>query len=400
MLNIFSKISYKFSTNAIFILYSIVGDLLLSQEIFGKFSIILAIEILIFNISDYFNTRYLLGKFSSKPEKYYLKEILSFKIFWGLLSIIVFSSIFLFYQVPWYWIAILIAINYIQILSSTIATYNFANNRNIQILISNIIGMLIATLTIILYYYFYGKVDIFILLISLLSYRAVEIVVLYNSINLIEVNKTYKYTIQDIKEAFSFYIQLVISMASAKLFMLFLPSFISYSKISIIATYEYILAIPLFLISVLTMSTYSQLHHTKLQISFQPKLYKSIIIKYYKKAILVSLFFMVIQLIYIFYIKSNLIQYLPYLLIQDITIVFSAMQGFLLFFWKLDKLYIVITIIMFITKNTVLLYLISIYGIIGYFWIAVILEISILLYIQYSIYQKHRITLKKGSIDE
>ncbi len=400
MLNILSKISYKFSTNAIFILYSIIGDLLLSQNIFGKFSIILAIEILIFNISDYFNTRYLLGKFSSKPEKYYLKEILSFKLFWGLLSIIIFSSIFLFYQVPWYWIATLISINYIQILSSTIATYNFANNRNIQILISNIVGMLIAILTIIVYYYFYGIVDIFILLISLLFYRAVEIIVLYNSIEFTELNKTYKYTIQDLKEALSFYIQLVISMASAKLFMLFLPSFISYGKISIIATYEYILAIPLFLISVLTMSTYSQLHHTKLQINFQPNLYKSIIMRYYKKAILVSLFFMVIQFIYIFYIKSNLMQYLPYLIIQDITIVFSAMQGFLLFFWKLDKLYIVITIIMFITKNTVLLYLIGLYGIIGYFWIAVTLEISILLYIQYSIYQKHKIVLKKGLINE
>lgn len=387
MLNNLSKLSYKFSTNAIFIFYSIIGDLLLNQESFGKFSTIMAIEILIFNISDFFNIRYLLGKFSTDQKNLFLKKIFKFKLTLGIFSIILLSPIFLIYKIPWYYIIILITINYIQMLTSTIATYVFSNAKDFKLLFSNTVGGLMGIIYIMLDYYIYKNITILTLLISMLFYRIGEMIVLYKK-ELIVLNVNYKYSYNDFKEAFPFYIQLVISMGSAKLFMLFLPSLVTYTEISIIATYEYILAIPLFLISVLTMSTYTQLYQDKLDINFKKYHYDTILSNYYKKAMIISIVFMFVQLIYILYIKSMLITYLPYLFIQDITIVFSAMQGFLLFFWKLHKSYIIITIILFTVKNTIMLYLINIYGIAGYFWIAVFLEISILLYIQYIIYIK------------
>ena len=387
MLNNLSKLSYKFSTNAIFIFYSIIGDLLLNQESFGKFSTIMAIEILIFNISDFFNIRYLLGKFSTDQKNLFLKKIFKFKLTLGIFSIILLSPIFLIYKIPWYYIIILITINYIQMLTSTIATYVFSNAKDFKLLFSNTVGGLMGIIYIMLDYYIYKNITILTLLISMLFYRIGEMIVLYKK-ELIVLNVNYKYSYNDFKEAFPFYIQLVISMGSAKLFMLFLPSLVTYTEISIIATYEYILAIPLFLISVLTMSTYTQLYQDKLDINFKKYHYDTILSNYYKKAMIISIVFMFVQLIYILYIKSMLITYLPYLFIQDITVVFSAMQGFLLFFWKLHKSYIIITIILFTVKNTIMLYLINIYGIAGYFWIAVFLEISILLYIQYIIYIK------------
>jgi len=387
MLNNLSKLSYKFSTNAIFIFYSIIGDLLLNQESFGKFSTIMAIEILIFNISDFFNIRYLLGKFSTDQKNLFLKKIFKFKLTLGIFSIILLSPIFLIYKIPWYYIIILITINYIQMLTSTIATYVFSNAKDFKLLFSNTVGGLMGIIYIMLDYYIYKNITILTLLISMLFYRIGEMIVLYKK-ELIVLNVNYKYSYNDFKEAFPFYIQLVISMGSAKLFMLFLPSLVTYTEISIIATYEYILAIPLFLISVLTMSTYTQLYQDKLDINFKKYHYDTILSNYYKKAMIISIVSMFVQLIYILYIKSMLITYLPYLFIQDITIVFSAIQGFLLFFWKLHKSYIIITIILFTVKNTIMLYLINIYGIVGYFWIAVFLEISILLYIQYIIYIK------------
>jgi len=116
MLNHLSKLSYKFSTNAIFIFYSIIGDLLLNQESFGKFSTIMAIEILIFNISDFFNIRYLLGKFSTDQKDFFLKKIFKFKLLLGIFTIALFSPIFFIYNLPWHYIIVLIIINYIQML--------------------------------------------------------------------------------------------------------------------------------------------------------------------------------------------------------------------------------------------------------------------------------------------
>jgi O-antigen/teichoic acid export membrane protein len=390
MLNKLSKLSYKFSTNAIFIFYSIMGDLLLNQEDFGKFSIIMALEILIFNLSDFFNTKYLLGKFSTHGKNEIFKKIFTIKLSIGLLSVIILSTLFFFYNISWQLILLLLSINYIQILSSTMATYIFANKKGIQLLLANTIGFIFGMSTVLSYYLIYSKVNIDILLISMLLYRIGEIIVLYKY-HTFTLNVKIKPILPNIKEAFPFYIQLVISMASAKLFMLFLPSLISYSNISIIATYEYIVAIPLFIISVFTMSTYSQLFHLKLDIKFKPDTYDMTIKNYYKKAIFTSIFFMVLQIIYIYTVKPTLIPYLPYLLIQDITIVFSAMQGYLLFFWKLHNIYIMLTIVLFIVKNTIMLYLINIYGIVAYFWITVILEIFILTYIQIIVYRKKSI---------
>jgi len=399
MLNHLSKLSYKFSTNAIFIFYSIIGDLLLSQESFGKFSTIMAIEILIFNISDFFNIRYLLSKFATNQKDFFFKKIFQFKLSLGIFSIVLLSPIFFAYNIPWYYIIVLIVINYVQMLTSTIATYIFTNTKDFKLLFSNIVGAMMGFIYIMVNYYIDKNITIFTLLISMLFYRMGELIVLYQK-ELITFSSCYQYSYDDIKEAFPFYIQLVISMGSAKLFMLFLPSLITYTDISIIATYEYTLAIPLFLISVLTMSTYTQLYHNKLDIDFKKNHYNNIVSKYYKKAMLISVLFMFIQLIYILTIKLTLIPYLPYLFIQDITIVFSSMQGFLLFFWKLHKAYITITIVLFFVKNTVMLYLISIYGISGYFWIAVFLEVSILLYIQYIIYGKRQNTIKQVIINE
>lgn len=398
-MNHLSKLSYKFSTNAIFIFYSIVGDLLLNQEAFGKFSIIMAIEILIFNISDFFNIRYLLGKFSTDQKEFFFKKIFKFKLSLGIFSIILLSPIFFAYNIPWYYIIVLIIINYIQMLTSTIATYVFANTTGLKLLFSNTLGAIMGFSYIVINYYIHKNTTIFALLLSMLFYRIGEMIVLYQK-ELITFSVSSKYSYSDFKEAFPFYIQLVISMGSAKLFMLFLPSIITYTDISIIATYEYILAVPLFLISVLTMSTYTQLYHEKLDINFKKNTYNNLVSNYYKKAMLISAFFMFIQLPYILTIKSILIPYLPYLFIQDITIVFSAMQGFLLFFWKLHKVYISITIVLFVFKNTVMLYLISIYGVSGYFWIAVFLEVSILLYIQYIIYIKRQKLIKQATINE
>jgi O-antigen/teichoic acid export membrane protein len=387
MLNSLSKLSYKFSTNAIFVFYSIIGDLLLTQENFGKFTIIMALEILIFNLSDFFNTKYLLGKFSTSQKNKIFKKIFLIKLYWGFFTIAGLSTLFFFYDISWYLIILLFTINYIQILSSTIATYIFANKKNTQLLIANIIGFIFGLSAFGFYYFINRYIDIDSLLVSMLFYRIGEIITLYQYSNL-TLNTKITPIISDIKEAFPFYIQLIISMASAKLFMLFLPSIISYSKISIIASYEYMIAIPLFIISVFTMSTYSKLFHLRLDTSFNQATYKSTIKKYYIKAIFTSIFFTVFQIIYIFTLKPDLIPYIPYLIIQDITIVFSAMQGYLLFFWKLHHIYIILTIILFIAKNTIMLYLINLYGIVAYFWITIILEVSILTYIQIIIYGK------------
>jgi len=394
MLNSLSKLSYKFSTNAIFIFYSIMGDLLLNQETFGKFSIIMALEILIFNLSDYFNTKYLLGKFSTHQKNKIFKKIFLLKLSFGLVTITFFSTLFFFYKVPWYLIILLLIINYTQLLSSTMSTYIFANKKGTQLLLANTIGFIFGMTTLLFYYFNSNQINITILLVSMFSYRIGEIIVLYRC-HRFKLDSKIKPIVTEIKEAFPFYIQLVISMASAKLFMLFLPSFISYSKISIIATYEYIVAIPLFVISVFTMSTYSRLFHLKLDINFQQDSYHLTIKSYYKKAIFTSLFFMILQLIYIHTVKPMLIPYIPYLLIQDMTIVFSAMQGYLLFFWRLHNIYIVLTVILFIVKNTIMLYLINIYGIIAYFWITVVLEISIFIFIQIIVYKKKSIAKEK-----
>jgi len=394
MLNHLSKLSYKFSTNAIFIFYSIMGDILLNQEVFGKFSIIMALEILIFNLSDFFNTKYLLGKFSTRQKNKIFKKIFLLKFFFGLIIIAFLSTLFFFYEIQWYLIVLLLMINYIQMLSSTIATYIFANKKGIQLLLANSIGFIWGMSTLYFYYFIYHTIDITILLVSMFLYRIGEIIILYRY-HTFKLDTKIKPILLEIKEAFPFYIQLVISMASAKLFMLFLPSLISYSKISIIATYEYIVAIPLFIISVFTMSTYSKLFQLKLDIDFKQDTYDITLKDYYKKASLTSIFFMALQVTYIYTVKPVLMPYIPYLLIQDITIVFSAMQGFLLFFWKLHNIYIVLTIILFIVKNTIMLYLINFYGINAYFWITVMLEVSILTYIQMIVYRKKSITKEK-----
>jgi len=394
MLNNLSKFSYKFSTNAIFIFYSIIGDILLNQEDFGKFSIIMALEILIFNLSDFFNTKYLLGKFSTYGKNEIFKKIFTIKLSIGLVSIILLSTLFFFYDIQWYLIVLLLIINYIQILSSTIATYIFANKKGIQLLLANSIGFIFGMSILLVYYFIYHTIDITILLISMFLYRIGEIIILYRY-HTFKLDIKIKPILSEIKEAFPFYIQLVISMASAKLFMLFLPLLISYSEISIIATYEYIIAIPLFIISVFTMSTYSKLFQLKLDIDFKQDTYNLTLKDYYKKAFLTSIFFMALQVTYIYTIKPVLIPYIPYLFIQDITIIFSAMQGFLLFFWKLHNIYIVLTIILFIVKNTIMLYLINFYGVNAYFWITVMLEVFILTYIQIIVYRKKIITKEK-----
>jgi O-antigen/teichoic acid export membrane protein len=197
--------------------------------------------------------------------------------------------------------------------------------------------------------------------------------------------KIKKYNFQ---EAFPFYIQLILSIGSAKLFMLYLPYLLSYKEISLIGSYEYLISIPLFFISVLTMSTYTNLFKKKLDTMFNYAEYSRIVNSYYKYAFILIIIFSLLQMIYIFTFKVELQPYIYFLLIHDITLVYTAIQGYTLFFWKMNKLIIYISIFVLVVKNTLIYYFVSIYGLMGYFLTITIVEVVIMLYLLLKINRK------------
>jgi O-antigen/teichoic acid export membrane protein len=392
-----SKISYKFSTNTIYVLFSIIADQLLTSDEFGKFSVFLALQVLLYNLSDVFNFKYLIGVFSKQQSKKNFQNIFSFKLIWGGVIVGLFSCIYFFYDLSWDIILVLFLINYIQLLSSTMATYIFSNEKNVKLLFSNIFGFIVCSIYIYIYYFYNKQFTYEVLFLSILIYRLVEAVYLYFTLNSsfeIIFNGINK---QNIKDSFTFYVQLVLSIGSAKLFMLFLPTVLSYNNISIVATYEYIVAIPLFFISVLTMSAYSQLFHHEQEIISDISIYKKIMFSYYIKALMILSVFMVLQIIYIYYYKQALMDYIGFIIFHDFALIFTSIQGYTLFFWKMNKLVIYLSIFTLIAKNALIFLLSTKLGLIGFFIASVLLEILVLLFIHLRILQKIK-DLNKGSL--
>ena len=223
LLRVISKISYKFSTNAIFILFSIFADQVLTSGEYGRFTILLAIQLLIFNLSDVLNSKFLLGKFSSSNGSNLFNKIFSFKAKWSLPFISLLSLSFLIYAFQWKTILLLIFINFLQILSSTIATYIFSTEKGTTLLLSNAVGSFFCFTYLFANFILLGNFDLTSLLLGILIYRLTEVTFL-----LFTSNKNLEYSPEKInynllREAAPFYLQLVLSIVSAKLFVFFLP---------------------------------------------------------------------------------------------------------------------------------------------------------------------------------
>lgn len=396
MLKAISKISYKFSTNAIFILFSIFADQVLSSDEFGKFTVLLAIQILIFNISDVFNSKFLLGKFSSFESKGLLSIIFAFKVRWSLLFVSLLSLLFFIYEFSWQIIILLICINYVQILSSTISTYIFSSEKSIKLFLSNAIGSIFCFIYLFAHYIVVGKYYLNSLVIGILIYRLAEIIFLLSSYKKNITFSKSSVSKQFLVESVPFYLQLVLSVISTKLFVFFLPLVLTYEDISLIGTFEYLISIPLFFISVITMSSYTELFHHKLDTDFNLVIYRKILKKFYFKAFGILCFFMTFQIIYIFLYKSQLIDFVLFLVLQSFTVVFTSIQGYILFFWKMNRMIIYISILTLFLKNTLMLILIINGGVLGYFITTLSIDIIILLFIRYKV----QVKLKQKTLNE
>lgn len=395
MLKIVSKISYKLSINAIYVLFSIVADQLLSPVEFGKFSILLALQILIFNFVDIFNFKYLLGEFSSPLRKIQLKKFFSFKLLWGWLFIGLLTCLYIFYNISFFIVIILFLINYLQLLSSTLATYIFSNENDSKLLVSNGLGFIMSALYISIFYFIEKSFSLEVLFIAILIYRVSELFYLYFigfsglKLRISHIDTSIKK--KDFKKSFSFYLQIIVSIGGAKLTIIYLPLILSYNDISIIATYEYVVAIPLFFLSVLTMSTYSKLVHNQSMLIANIKKYQLFIRKYYLKASLVIVFFIIIQTLYIVYDKQSLYPYIGFLIIHDILLVATSIQGYILFFWKMNKIVIILSFMVLFIKNILILIFITSYGLYGFFIASLIVELVVLVYIHIKVSQKVKI---------
>ena len=161
-----------------------------------------------------------------------------------------------------------------------------------------------------------------------------------------------------------------------------------YQDISLIGTFEYLIAIPLFFISVLTMNTYSQLFHHKLDTEFDVLKYRKILRDFYFKALGVVLIFIAIQLAYIFFYKPELINYTPFLIFQSLVTVFTSLQGYILFFWRMNKMVITVSIFTLLMKNSLMLVLIYYSGVLGYFLATLAIDLFILFFIQFTVQTK------------
>jgi len=395
LLKIVSKISYKLSINAIYVLFSIVADQLLSPVEFGKFSILLALQILIFNFVDIFNFKYLLGEFSSPLRKIQLKKFFSFKLLWGWLFIGLLTCLYIFYNISFFIVIILFLINYLQLLSSTLATYIFSNENDSKLLVSNGLGFIMSALYISIFYFIEKSFSLEVLFIAILIYRVSELFYLYFigfsglKLRISHIDTSIKK--KDFKKSFSFYLQIIVSIGGAKLTIIYLPLILSYNDISIIATYEYVVAIPLFFLSVLTMSTYSKLVHNQSMLIANIKKYQLFIRKYYLKASLVIVFFIIIQTLYIVYDKQSLYPYIGFLIIHDILLVATSIQGYILFFWKMNKIVIILSFMVLFIKNILILIFITSYGLYGFFIASLIVELVVLVYIHIKVSQKVKI---------
>lgn len=84
---------------------------------------------------------------------------------------------------------------------------------------------------------------------------------------------------------------------------------LDYNKISLIGSYEYIIGLPIFFIS---MTLYSRLFSSGLDVKFQ---INSMLNDYYKKVFSLMVLFLLIQLSYIYYFKP---EFLQYIIINDI----------------------------------------------------------------------------------
>ena len=160
---------------------------------------------------------------------------------------------------------------------------------------------------------------------------------------------------------------------------------LDYNKISLIGSYEYIIGLPIFFISIIAMTLYSRLFSSGLDVKFQINEYNSMLNDYYKKVFSLMVLFLLIQLSYIYYFKPEFLQYIHFIIINDIVIIFSSIQGYLIFFWKKNKLIIYISIFDLILKNTIFLLVINIYSLYGFFIFSLVLETVVIFYIRLKI---------------
>lgn len=282
-------------------------------------------------------------------------------------------------------------------ISSTIATYIFVNKNNTQLLFSNICGAVTSMLIAALLYTVQNDFNVDIMIFSILTYRIAELLYLIRSSQNPSIRNIQNITKKDFSDTAPFYFQLLLSIGSAKLFMLFLPVLLSYEDISIIGTYGYIVAIPLFFISVPTMTTYTKLLKIELDKHFDEIKYNSLMQHYYQKALFISITLIILQFSFLKLLNNNLMDYFPYLLVHDITIIFTAIQGYILFFWRMNKLIINISIFTLVVKNLLMFYFINVYGLEGFFIVTIFFEIFILLLIKSIVNNKiHSLRHKNG----
>jgi hypothetical protein len=384
VLSTLSKLSYKFSTNAIFILFSIIADILLKNEDFGKFIIIVSIQIMIFNFVDIFNIKYLLGEFSKNYKLYAFNKYFRIKIKFGILLISLCSFIYFIYDIQLNLIVILILTNYLQLLTSTISTYIFINEKNITLFIVNTVSFISALFYLLIEYLNYD-IAIKNIIYAIFIYRFTEFIIIQIYSKKYLVSDKFNLEKKDFINVYPFYFQLLLSIGSSKLFILFLPAVLAYDKISLIGTYEYIIALPIFFISIITMTVYSKLFSSGLDIKFEIDKYNAILSEYYKKVFLFMIIFLLMQLIYIYYFKQEFLPYIYFILINDIVVIFSSIQGYLMFFWKMNKSIIYISVVVMILKNTIFLLVINTYELYGFFIFSLLVEIFVIIYIRFII---------------
>lgn len=384
MLSTLSKLSYKFSTNAIFILFTIIADILLKSDDFGKFIIIVAIQIMIFNFVDIFNIKYLLGEFSKNYKLHAFNKYFRIKLIFGILSISLCSSIYFIYDIQLNLIVILILTNYLQLLTSTISTYIFINEKNITLFIVNTVAFICALFYLLVQYLNYN-ITIKEIIYAIFIYRLIEFIIIQVYSKKYLISDKFNLEKKDFINVYPFYFQLLLSITSSKLFILFLPTVLDYDKISLIGTYEYIIALPIFFISIITMTLYSKLFSSGLDINFEIDKYNATLNEYYKKVFLFMIIFLLIQLIYIYYFKQEFLPYMYFILINDIVVIFSSIQGYLMFFWKMNKSIIYISVVVMILKNTIFLLIIDTFELYGFFIFSLLLEIFVIIYIRFII---------------
>lgn len=386
MLQVVSKITYKFATTSIYILFSFIADQVLNRNDFGKFSVIIALQILIFHLSDIINSKYLLGKFSNEDSQNSLKLIFNLKAKWSLLLVSLFSISFYFYQVPIKLIVLLILINYIQILSSTLATYIFSNEKSYKLLISNLVGSVSCFVYLILNFKFTQFFDVSILIVSILIYRSTELFFLlfahHKSIKFLRIGINWQVLI----ESYPFYLQIVLSIISAKVFVLYLPFILNYQDISLIATVDYILSVPIFLISIIAMSTYSNLFKFDSESKSFPKYYNRTIREFYLKGFGIAGLSLIIEIAYIIIYKSEILNLVIFVVIQNILIVLTTIQGYILFYWKKNLLVLIISILTLVFKTILIFPLTQNLGVYGYFLSIFIIETIFSLFILYKVH--------------